>query len=152
MTSKLGRMARAPGTGRDSTAVAVILTGVFAVAWCGYFAYQRLHGAVRIDRGCLCRRQSCAADAAVSGTVVTIYADDTDLVEAGQALVELDPADRDIRSNRQRRSWRGRARGARASRAGTQLAAEVAVREAELARARSDVHRREGLTARGCTA
>jgi membrane fusion protein (multidrug efflux system) len=86
----------------------------------------------------------------VSGTVLTIYADDTDLVHAGQAIVTLDAADRDIALEQAEAELAKAVREVRALFAGRdQLTAEVGVRRAELARAQSDVERREGLTARG---
>jgi membrane fusion protein, multidrug efflux system len=86
----------------------------------------------------------------ISGAVLTIHADDTDFVQAGQTLVELDRADREIALEEAEAELGQAVREVRALFARKdQLAAELAVREAELAKARSDVARREGLTARG---
>ena len=135
---------------RRRTAI-VFLTVVFAAAGVSYFAYRQLHG----------RLYEATEDAyvggnlvqlmpQVSGGVVTIYADDADLVEAGQTLVKLDPTDQDIALEQAKAELAQAVREVRvlfASR--DQLVAEVAVRDSELSRARSDVARREGLTAKG---
>lgn len=86
----------------------------------------------------------------VAGTVLTIHTDDTDFVKAGQVLVELDAADMRIALEQADADLAQAVRNVRAVFATReQLTAELAVREAELNRARSDVARREGLSARG---
>ncbi len=127
------------------------LTLVFAVALTGYFGY------VFIDT----RNVESTDDAyvngnlvqlmpQVAGTVLTIHADDTDFVKAGQVLVELDDADMRIALEQAEANLAQAVREVRALFATReQLTAELAVRQAELDRARADVARREGLTARG---
>lgn len=82
----------------------------------------------------------------VPGTVITIHGDDTQLVHAGEAVVELDPADTAIALE-----------GAKAKLAQTvrnvnqyyeqaqQAEAQVALRAADLTKAKEDVARRVGL-------
>lgn len=127
------------------------LTLVFSVLLAGYFGYAYLD-----------TRNTESTDDAyvngnlvqlmpqVAGTVLTIHADDTDFVKAGQVLVELDAADMRIGLEQAEAELAQAVREVRAMFATRdQLTAELAVRQAELDRARADVARREGLTARG---
>jgi membrane fusion protein (multidrug efflux system) len=86
----------------------------------------------------------------VSGTVVSIGADETDLVEAGQELVRLDNTDAEIAL---RDSEARLARAVRQTRTvfanRDQLEAVVAQRRADLNKAQSDLDRRKGLTTTG---
>ncbi|HVO46700.1 MAG TPA: biotin/lipoyl-binding protein, partial [Steroidobacteraceae bacterium] len=86
----------------------------------------------------------------VSGTVISIGADETDLVEAGQVLVKLDSTDAEIALRdaeaRLARSVR-QVRTVFANR--DQLEAIVAQRRADLDKAQSDLDRRKDLTASG---
>ncbi|MDB6156479.1 MAG: HlyD family secretion protein [Gammaproteobacteria bacterium] len=86
----------------------------------------------------------------VSGTVVSIGADETDLVEAGQELVRLDNTDAEIAL----RDTEARlARAVRQTRTvfanRDQLEAVVAQRRADLNKAQSDLDRRKDLTSSG---
>jgi len=86
----------------------------------------------------------------VSGTVINIAADDTQFVNAGQTLVQLDPADAKI-GLEQADAKLGKAvrevRGLFATSA--QLAASVDLRDADVARATEDLARRQRLSASG---
>ncbi|HEY7787281.1 MAG TPA: biotin/lipoyl-binding protein, partial [Casimicrobiaceae bacterium] len=86
----------------------------------------------------------------VSGTVVNIAVDDTQFVNAGQTLVQLDPADAKI-GLEQADAKLGKAvrevRGLFATSA--QLAASVDLRNADVARAAEDLARRERLADSG---
>lgn len=86
----------------------------------------------------------------VSGTVISIGADETDLVEAGQELVRLDNADPEIAL---RDSEARLARAVRQTRTvfanRDQLEAVVSQRRADLNKAQSDLDRRKDLTASG---
>ena len=93
----------------------------------------------------------------VAGTVVAILADDTDRVTAGQPLVRLDPADARVALDQAEAQLAQTVRETRtlyANNAG--LGAQIGLREAELARAQSevaraldDVNRRAPLLASG---
>jgi len=78
----------------------------------------------------------------VGGTVLQILADDTDVVQAGQALVKLDPTDAKVALERAQAQLAQTVREVRQMYAtnGT-LSANVRLREAEVARAQSDVAR-----------
>ena len=86
----------------------------------------------------------------VNGTVVSIGADETDLVEAGQELVRLDSTDSEIAL---RDAEARLARVVRQTRTvfanRDQLEAVVAQRRADLSKAQSDLDRRKDLAATG---
>ena len=86
----------------------------------------------------------------VAGTVVAIGADDTDLVEAGQTLVRLDPSDAGVALAQAEAQLAQAVREARVLYAkDTTLAATVAQRKVDLARAQDDLARRAPLVASG---
>jgi len=86
----------------------------------------------------------------VPGTVVAIGADDTDLVEAGQTLVRLDPADAKVALAQAEAQLAQAVREARVLYAkDTTLAAAVAQRKVDLGRAQDDLARRAPLVASG---
>ncbi len=86
----------------------------------------------------------------VGGTVTAIRADDTDLVEAGQPLVELDRADAKIALDAAEAQLAKTVRDVRTLYASTDaLGATLAARDSDLARARDDLARRESLAATG---
>ena len=80
----------------------------------------------------------------VPGTVIAINADDTDFVKAGQSLVKLDPADAQVALEQAEAQLAQTVREVRIMfvNNGT-LKAQIAARDADLARARSDVIRAE---------
>ncbi|HEY9029032.1 MAG TPA: efflux RND transporter periplasmic adaptor subunit [Burkholderiaceae bacterium] len=93
----------------------------------------------------------------VGGTVVAIGVDDTDFVKAGQELVRLDPVDARVALDQAEAQLAQTVREVHALYAtnGT-LSAQIALREADLAKARSDaakaeddVRRRAALTSSG---
>ena len=86
----------------------------------------------------------------VGGTVLAINADDTELVEAGKPLVELDPADAKVTLDQATAQLAQAVREVRTLfvNNGT-LNANVTARNAELERARADLARRQELLASG---
>ncbi len=86
----------------------------------------------------------------IAGTVIAIGADDTQFVEAGQPLVQLDPADAKIaldQSEAQLGKTVREVRGLFATSA--ELQATVAMRRSDVARAADDLARRERLASAG---
>ena len=74
----------------------------------------------------------------VGGTVLAIHADDTDLVQAGQPLVTLDPADAALALEQAEAQLGQTVREVRALYANdAALASSITLREAEAAKARS---------------
>jgi membrane fusion protein (multidrug efflux system) len=93
----------------------------------------------------------------VGGTVMSIHAEDTDFVKAGQPLVKLDPADAKVALEQAEAALGQTVRQVRTLYANNgSLAAQVALREAdvtkakaELARATDDYNRRAALVGNG---
>ena len=93
----------------------------------------------------------------ISGTVLAILADDTDFVQAGQPLVQLDPADARVALDQAEAALAQAVRQVRTlyTNNGT-LQAQVALRSADAAKAQADVTkaaedlaRRQSLTGNG---
>jgi membrane fusion protein (multidrug efflux system) len=93
----------------------------------------------------------------VGGTVTAIFADDTDFVKAGQALVQLDPADARVALDQAEANLAQAVRQVRTLYANNStLGAQIAVRESDITRARTeleratdDFNRRQGLVGNG---
>jgi len=93
----------------------------------------------------------------VGGTVMAIYADDTDFVKAGQPLVKLDPADAKVALDQAESNLAQTVRQVRTLYANNgSLAAQVQLREADIAKAQSevarandDLNRRQSLVGNG---
>jgi membrane fusion protein (multidrug efflux system) len=140
----------APPKGRRALLLA-LLAGLFLAAGIGYAVYWAL----------LARYVESTDDAyvggnlvqitpQVSGTVLAIGADDTDFVKAGQTLVELDQADSRVALEQAEAALARSVRQVRNLVAtSAELAANVALREAELARTRADLERRAPLAQSG---
>jgi membrane fusion protein (multidrug efflux system) len=86
--------------------------------------------------------------AQVSGTVIAVLADDTQLVNAGQVLVKLDPIDAQTALSRAASALAQTVRQVRQQKAtATQYDSEIDTRKLELARAQIDLAKREPLVA-----
>jgi membrane fusion protein, multidrug efflux system len=86
--------------------------------------------------------------AQVSGTVIAVLADDTQLVKAGQALVRLDPVDAETGLARSASTLGQSVRQVRQQKLNAdQYDAIIATRRLELARAETDLAKREPLLA-----
>ena len=86
----------------------------------------------------------------ISGTVVSIGAEDTQFVHAGQPLVQLDQADAKVALDKAEAQLAKTVREVRTQYATSgQLQASVEVRQADLARANDDLARRERLAQSG---
>ena len=91
--------------------------------------------------------------AQVPGTVIAVLTDDTQLVQAGQVLVRLDPVDAQISLARSASALAQTVRQVRQQKAtARQYDAVVATRKIELARARIDLKKREPLVAQSAIA
>jgi membrane fusion protein (multidrug efflux system) len=78
----------------------------------------------------------------VGGTVLAIHADDTDFVKAGQPLVKLDPADAQVALEQAEAALGQTVRQVRTLYANNgSLSAQIALREADVAKAQSEVAR-----------
>jgi membrane fusion protein (multidrug efflux system) len=86
--------------------------------------------------------------AQVSGTVVAVLADDTQLVKAGQVLVKLDPTDAQTALSRAASALGSAVRQVRQQKATAgQYDSEIETRKLELSRAQIDLAKREPLVA-----
>jgi membrane fusion protein (multidrug efflux system) len=86
----------------------------------------------------------------VAGTVIAVRAEDTDFVKAGQPLVELDRADAKVALEQAEAQLARTVRSVRNLFAtDSQIAAVVAQRDTELAKAREDLARRERASGSG---
>jgi len=78
----------------------------------------------------------------IGGTVMAIMADDTDLVKAGQPLVQLDPSDAKVALEQAEAALAQAVRQARTLYVNNgSLAAQVTLRQADIVRAQSDIAR-----------
>jgi membrane fusion protein (multidrug efflux system) len=125
----------------------MIATGVFAAVAIAYGAYWAT----------VLRYQETTDDAYVSGhlmqltpevggTVVKISSEDTDRVEAGQTVVQLDVNDAQLTFNKAKQNFIQAVRQTRQLMTNSdQLAAQIALRKTDLAKAQEDLKRRQTL-------
>jgi len=86
----------------------------------------------------------------VGGTVIAIHADDTERVQAGQPLIELDPSDAKVALNQAEAQLAGAVREVRTLFVNNgALNANIALRSTDLARAQQDLKRRQSLAGTG---
>lgn len=86
----------------------------------------------------------------VPGTVISIGAEDNDLVRKGQVLVKLDPSDADVAFSRAEAALAQTVRKVRGLYSEVHsTGADVAVREAAVQQAEADYQRRKGLASSG---
>ncbi len=93
----------------------------------------------------------------IAGTVMSIMADDTDFVKAGQPLVQLDPADAKVALDQSEAALAQAVRQVRTLYANNgSLAAQVTLRQSDIVRAQSDIaraqddlQRRQALSSNG---
>ena len=86
--------------------------------------------------------------AQVAGTVIAVLADDTQRVEAGQALVKLDPTDADVALAKAKSALANAVRQVRQqTEMASQYDAAIAARRLDLSRAQADLQRRQPLLA-----
>jgi membrane fusion protein (multidrug efflux system) len=138
----------APSRRKD---VLALLIAVFALLGLGYAAYWFLElRYVESTDDAYVGGNVVRITPQVSGTVVAIGADDTQLVTSGQTLVRLDPSDARVALDRAEAELAKAVREVRGLFAtATQLEASVTVRRTELARANVDLARRERLAGSG---
>ena len=86
----------------------------------------------------------------IPGTVIAVHVDDTQSVERGALLAELDPADARVASSAAEAQLARAVRNVRGLFAQRdQLQAQIAQRESDVKRAQDDVDRRQGLLSDG---
>jgi len=135
-----------------------LLAACVAVAGIGWGAWEWLVGSHYEDTdNAYVQGNVIQITPQVGGTVASIYADETDFVKAGQTLVKLDPADAKVALAQAEAALGETVRQVRTLYANNgALAAQVALRQADVAKAEVDVvratddyHRREALVGNG---
>ena len=146
-TDKAGAI---PPNGRRARLLWLLL-GLFLAAGVGYAIYwERVARYVESTDDAYVGGNLVQITPQVSGTVLAIGADDTDYVEAGQTLVELDQADSRVALDQAEAALARSVRQVRNLMATTaQIEANVTLREIELARARAYLMRRAPLAESG---
>jgi len=128
-----------------------IAAGVFALIGIAYAAYWAL--VLRYDQStddAYVSGNVVQITPQIAGTVIKIAADDTQFVNAGDTLVELDPADARIALEQAEAKLAKTVREVRGLFATTaQLKAAADMRGADVARATEDLNRRQRLAASG---
>ena len=146
----------APSNGKRARALqGVALVVVLGLAYGGYTWYEGRHE--ESTDNAYVQGNVVQITPQTSGTVTAILADDTDFVKAGQPLVQLDPADAKVALDQAEANLAQAVRQVRTLYANnTSLGAQVAVRESdiaraktELARATDDLNRRQSLVGNG---
>jgi len=136
----------------------ITLTAIFGLAGIAYGVYWFVHSRnFETTDNAYVSGNVVLLTPQISGTVIAVGAQDTDFVKAGQPLIKLDRADAQVALDQAEAQLAETVREVRALYANnTTLAANVAVREADLARtasdakrAEEDLQRRQSLTASG---
>lgn len=131
--------------------IMLTIGAVFALAAIGYGAYYALYSRYYEDTdNAYVQGNVVQVTPQVAGTVTKIFADDTNVVKPGQPLVSLDTSDADVALAQAEAQLAQTVREVRTLYASqAQSSANVAMREAELARAKDDLMRRKSLTGSG---
>jgi membrane fusion protein (multidrug efflux system) len=142
------------GNGSKRKALLLKIGGAFALAAIGYGAYYGLYGRFHEETDdAYVNGNLVYVNAQVNGTVVSIGADDTQLVKQGQTLVQFDEADTHVALAQAEAALANAVRQTRQSFRNVeqynaviaQRQSEVAQRQADLERAREDLARRQQL-------
>jgi membrane fusion protein (multidrug efflux system) len=153
MTMTTNTQTVSPNTGKRKPLM-IALGLIFGLAGAAYAVYWASHGRYDIDTdNAYVAGNVVQVTPQTAGTIVSIGADDTDYVQAGQPLVTLDRADAELALEAAEAQLADTVRQVRTLFAndGT-LRATVALRETDLARARQDLARRQGLAGTGAVA
>jgi membrane fusion protein (multidrug efflux system) len=131
--------------------ILLTIAAVFAAAAAGAGAYWALFSRFIEDTdNAYVQGNVVQVTPQIAGTVTKILADDTTLVKAGQPLVSLDTADADVALAQAEAQLAQTVREVRTLyTAQAQSGATMAMRQAELARAKDDLARRKALAGSG---
>jgi len=141
--------ADAPRSNRKRTRILLIIAVLFLIIGAAWAAYWILVLSLRerTDDAYVSGNR-VVISAQVSGTVIAVLADDTQLVKAGQVLVKLDPIDAQISLNRTSSALAQAVRQVREQKlTAAQYDAVIQSRKLDLARAQEDLAKREPLLA-----
>jgi membrane fusion protein (multidrug efflux system) len=128
-----------------------ILAGVVAISAIGYAGYWYWDARYfESTDDCYVDGDVVQITTEIPGTVIKLHADDTQSVERGQPLMELDPADAEVAVSNAEANLARAVRTVRALFAqADRLRAEIRDREVELRQAQEDHERRSGLLSDG---
>jgi len=145
------KTAAAPQSNGKRKKALTILAGVAVLAGIGWSAYYLLVARFHEDTDdAYVQGNVVSIVPQTQGTVVSIDADDGMKVEAGQPLVHLDPNDAQVAYDQAVANLANTVRQVRGLYSAVDAgAADLAAREAQVARARADLKRREGLVGNG---
>ena len=143
--------AAAPQSNGKRKKALTILAAVVALAGIGWAAWYLLVARFHEDTDdAYVQGNVVSIVPQTQGTVVSIDADDGMKVEAGQPLVHLDPNDAQVAYDQAVANLANTVRQVRGLYSAVDAgAADLAAREAQVARARADLKRREGLVGNG---
>jgi len=150
MNAKPDSTGNGNGNGNGKRRVVLLtLAGIFLVAGIVWFLlYWFVFSWREITDDAYVNGNQVTLSSQVTGTVISVLADDTQRVEAGQVLVKLDPTDTDLALAKAQSAL---AQAVRQVRQQTQTAAQyessIAPKREELTRAQADLARREPLLA-----
>ncbi|HLX22721.1 MAG TPA: HlyD family efflux transporter periplasmic adaptor subunit [Usitatibacter sp.] len=138
------------GNGKRRKMIGIVIA-VFAIAGIGYGLWWIFVGSQReFTDNAYVDGNVIQLTPQVAGTIVSIGADNTEAVKAGQVLVQLDPADALVNLESTQAQLAKTVRQVRNLFAtSSSIAATVQMREADVARAKDDLERRERLAASG---
>jgi len=135
-----------PGRRRNILILIAVIFIVLGALWAAYWVLV-LSKRERTDDAYV-NGNKVVISAQVSGTVIGVLADDTQLVKAGQVLVRLDPIDADTNLSRMTSALAQTVRQVRQEKStADQYDAVIDTRKLELARAEADLAKREPLLA-----
>ncbi|HEY9104964.1 HlyD family efflux transporter periplasmic adaptor subunit [Chitinimonas sp.] len=130
------------------------VAGIFATGAVAYGVYWYSHGRYYVETdNAYVQGNVVQVTPQAAGTIISIAADDTDFVQAGQPLVVLDSADSQLALETAQAQLGQTVREVRTLFANNgSLQAAVTLRETDLAKARDDLQRRQALAGTGAVA
>ena len=148
MNANVAPAATAPANGKR-TRILILIAVIFIVLGALWGAYWVLVLSKREQTDdAYVNGNKVVISAQVSGTVIAVLADDTQLVKAGQVLVRLDPIDAETSLSRAASALAQGVRQVRQEKAtADQYDSVIETRKLELARAQADLAKREPLLA-----
>jgi len=140
-----------PASNGNRRGLLLKITAVLVIIGIAYFAYWELVGKkFEHTDDAYAAGNVVQVTPQIAGTVLAIHADDTELVQAGQPLVELDRADAKVALEQAEAQLAQTVREVRVLFANNgSLNANVSLRTSEVERAKSDLARRQQLVSTG---
>ena len=147
----VGASGTGSGNGRNGRRriILIVIALVFVVAGIGWWLlYVFVFSLRETTDDAYVGGNQVSVSSQISGTVTAVLADDTQLVEAGQPLVRLDPTDAEVALAKARSALAGAVRQVRQqTEQASQFDAAISSRRTDLAQAQADLKRRQPLLA-----